>query len=439
MFKQIKMAFTKEYWSLKNIAHSPRRRFLFKQVRIFSLAIKGFNEDRVQIRASALTYYSLLSVVPIAAMAFGIAQGFGIAEKLNDYISTSFESQKEVALWIINFADKYLKNISGGAIAGVGVLVLIWTVMRLLSNIELSFNDIWQIKKSRVMSRKFSDYISLVVVAPVLIVASSGVTVFVGNQIEKGSDMFPLLSYLGPVLGILTTVIPLILVWMVFTLLYIVMPNTKVNFSSALAGGILGGTTFQIFQWAYITLQKQLFNYGEVYGSFAALPLFLIWLQLSWLIVLFGAEIAFANQNVEHYEAESGSIKISNHMKRSVSLSIASLIAKNFRDGINPMTAEDIANKLDLPVRLVRDIIYELLEVGIISETLTQNVKESAYQPAMDPSKLTVGYVIDKLDKRGHDFIESSDKKELQKSIKLVDSFNDDIANSKNNKLILEI
>jgi membrane protein len=439
MFKRIREVFTKEFWNLKNVAASPRRMFVVKQVRIFSLAIRGFNEDRVQVRASALTYYTLLSIVPIAAMAFGIAKGFGIDEKLRQYIYTSFASQKDVAQVIIDFSDKYLLNISGGLIAGIGVLVLLWTVMRLLSNIELSFNDIWQIKKSRVMGRKISDYISLVVIAPVLLVASSGVTVFLSNQAQSGAETIPLIGYLGPVLGFIAMIIPYVLVWLVFTLLFIVMPNTKVKFGSAFTAGVIAGTMFQLFQLLYITFQSKLFDYNDVYGSFAVLPLFLVWLQLSWLIVLFGAEVAFANQNVGHYEAESETINISHHMKRTVSLMIARLISLNFRNGIAPMTAEQIANKLDLPVRLVRDILYELLQIGLVSETVTLNIKENAYQPATDIGRLTVGIVINMLDRRGQDIILSESQTELEKMIKIVDGFAEDIENSKNNKLLVDI
>lgn len=436
---KLKPVFQKEFWNLKNVSHSPRKKLIVKQIRIFSLAMRGFTEDRVQVRASALTYYTMLSIVPIAAMVFGVAKGFGIDDRLEEYVNTTFSSQKEISSYILVFADKYLSNIKGGIIAGIGVIVLLWTVMRLLGNIELSFNDIWQIKKSRGMSRKLSDYISLIVIAPILLVASSGVTVFIGKEIHDSQSAFPIAEYLGPVLGILTTIIPLFLVWLVFTLLYIIMPNTKVKFGSAFAGGIIGGSVFQIFQWLYVTFQKQLFNYGEVYGSFAALPLFLIWLQLSWLIVLFGAEVAFANQYVEHYESESESFNISHHMKRIVSLMIVKLIALNFKEGIPPMTSEEIADKLDLPVRLVRDINYELLEVGIVSETITRNVKENAYQPAIDINKLSVSYVLGLLDKRGNDKIEIQDKTELDKMTRLVDSFSQEIDKSANNRLLVSV
>jgi membrane protein len=196
---------------------------------------------------------------------------------------------------------------------------------------------------------------------------------------------------------------------------------------------------FQLLQWGYIYFQGLLTGYGAIYGSFAALPLFLIWMQTSWLIVLFGAEIAFANQNIEHYEAESESINISNHMKRAVTLMILKEIIINFKDGLQPETAEQLSNKLDFPVRLIRDIIYELLETGIISETITKNVKENAYQPAQDIEHLTVGHVIELIDKRGTDNLRTENLKSLEKMTKVIDGFSSEIKNSKNNKLVHEL
>jgi membrane protein len=439
MLEKGKEVFKKEYWSLKDAPDSNRKRFLVKQLRIFTLAFKGFTEDRVQVRASALTYYTLLSLVPIAAMVFGIAKAFGFDERLRTAIVEGFESQTEVSMYILNFAEKYISNIKGGVIAGIGVIILLWTVMRLLSNIELSFNDIWQIKKSRAMSRKMSDYISLVIIGPVLIAASFSINIFLKQQLATSDETFPLIGYIGPILSFLLSVVPFVFVWVVFMLVYIIMPNTRVKAGSALIGGIIAGTLFQLFQLLYINFQSQLFNYGEVYGSFAALPLFLVWMQISWLIVLFGAEISFANQNVGHYEAESESYNISHHMKSIVTLLIVRLVAVNFRNSDPPLTSSAIADKLDLPVRLVRDILYELTDVGIISETVTQNIKENAYQPGTDTDQLTISYVLKALERRGQDTLSTDNVKDLKEMATLVDSFSAEIEKSKNNKLLVEL
>jgi membrane protein len=311
--------------------------------------------------------------------------------------------------------------------------------MKLLGNIESSFNDIWQIKKSRVMSRKMSDYVSLVVITPILLFVSSSTTIFLSEQIKSSSQAFPLLGYIGPFLSFLVNLIPYVLIWLVFTLLYMIMPNTKVKFSSAIIGGIIGGTMFQFLQWGYFYFQSTLTSYGAIYGSFAALPLFLMWMQFSWLIVLFGAEVAFANQNVEHYEAESESFNISYHMKRAVTILVLKEIVYNFKNGKPAETAEQLANKLDLSVRLIREILYELQETGIVSETITKNVKENAYQPAIDLEKLTIGYVYEVLDRRGQDIIKTDNVKDLDSTKKLVDGITEEIKNSKLNKLIYQL
>ncbi len=435
----IKEVFSVTYLRNKIKSASPWARFLLRQIRIFRLAFKGFNEDKVQLRASALTYYSLLSIVPLVAMIFGIAKSFGVESYLKEQLLTNFSGQETVLEWILTFVDRYLSHIKGGVIAGVGIVILIWSVMKLLGNIETSFNDIWQIKKSRVISRKMSDYISLVFITPILLIVSSSVTLFLSNQVKNTSELLPILDYIGPILSALVTVVPYILIWLVFTLLFIVMPNTKVNFSSAFIGGIISGTMFQLWQWGYIYIQSWLTGYGAIYGSFAALPLFLIWMQTSWLIVLFGAEVAFANQNVEHYQAESESFNLSLHVKRTMTMMILKEIILNFKNGENPETAEQLANKLDFPVRLVRDVLYELQEVGIVSETITKNVKENAYQPAQDIDKLTIGYVIDKLDKRGQDSLPLEHNKELAKMTKVVDGFMNELQSSKNNRMVSDL
>lgn len=414
--------------------------FFVRQVQIFKLAFKGFNEDKVQLRASGLTYYTMLSLVPIVAMFFGIAKGFGFEARLENQLKENLEGQEEVLEWVIGFAEKYLAKIQGGLIAGIGVIVLLWSVMKLLSNIESSFNDIWQIKKARVMSRKISDYISLVVIAPIMVFVSSSVNVFLNKQVDNSSEVFPLLGYLGPFLNfIVSIVLPFALIWLVFTLLYVIMPNTKVNFKSAFIGGIIAGTMFQLMQWLYIYFQSSLSGYGAVYGSFAALPLFLIWLQTSWLIVLFGAEVSFANQNIGHYEAEADNYTISHHHKQSVTLMLVKLIAQNFRDGIPPMTAENIANKLDLSVRLVRDILYELQDIGIVTEAVTKNIKESAYQPGRDLSLLKTADLLKGLNKHGSDNTFSENSNELKKIEKLLDGLSGELDKSQLNKTILDI
>jgi len=419
--------------------YSRRALFFIRQIKIFRMAFSRFTADRVQLRASALTYYSVLSIVPIIAMIFGVAKGFGFESYLKDELLKSFSGQEKVLEWILTFVDRYISHIKGGVIAGVGIVLLFWSVVKLLGNIENSFNDIWRIKVSRVISRRMSDYISLVVITPVLLFVSSSATVFFSEQIKSGSSILPLFEYIGPLLSFLVGLIPYLLIWLVFTLLYLIMPNTKVELKSAVIGGIIAGTMFQFLQWGYFYFQSLLTSYGAIYGSFAALPLFLIWMQTSWLIVLFGAEVAFANQNIEHFEAESEAFGISHHMKKTVTILILRELVINFREGNPPMTVQELTQKLGMSVRLINDILYELVESGLVSETVTKNVKVNAYQPGQDIQRMTIAYVLDQIDSRGRNHITIDDVKILESMKKYVDEVLDEMRKSKSNKLIHDL
>lgn len=394
--------------------------FLINQLRIVLLAFRGFTEDKCQLRASALTFYSLLSIVPVLAMAFGIAKGFGLDQLLEKQILDKMPGQEQVIEQMIGYANVFLENTKGGIIAGVGVALLFWTVIKVLGNIEDSFNEIWGIKKERSLSRKFSDYLSIMLICPILLVTSSSLTVLVTSQVKF---VLAQLSFLGPVSTVILFVLqflPYCVMWILFTFIYIFMPNTKVHFRSGLMGGIIGGTVYQLLQWAYITFQVGVSNYGAVYGSFAALPLFLVWLQISWLIVLFGAEISFAEQNVDTYEFEPDSLKASGAFKKLVALSISHLCVKRFDKAQPPLTAYEIAHELEMPIRLVRLMLFELTESGVLSEVKPEDGKSSSYQPARDIEDLTIQSVSDLLDAKGMDnvpFTENEGIKAIRRSL----------------------
>ncbi|MDD5011559.1 MAG: YihY/virulence factor BrkB family protein, partial [Phycisphaerae bacterium] len=243
------------------------------------LSVRGFHENKCKFKASALTYFSLLSMVPIIALMFGIAKGFGLQKQVEEQLLARMQGQEEVITKIIEFSNVMLDNTSGGLIAGVGVTFLFWAIIKVLSNIENSFNDIWGVIKPRSLGRKFSDYISMILVCPILLAISSSVTVFVSGQVKSVMVKMPILENFGLAFWLPLKMLPYVTIWVVFTFLFSFMPNTKVKFKSALIGGIVAGTIFQIAQWVYITFQIGAAKYGAIYGSFAAMPLFLIWLQ----------------------------------------------------------------------------------------------------------------------------------------------------------------
>lgn len=418
----------------------PRRKiFVIKQLRVIILSLRGFKEDMCSLRASALTFYSLLSIVPVIALAFAVAKGFGSEKLLEKQLLERLPGQEVALLQIMDFAHTLLEQTRGGMIAGIGMGFLFWIVIKLLSNIENSFNHIWGIKESRSVTRKISDYISITLICPVLIIMSSSITVFIITQISHITERFSFLGVFSPVIFFLFKLLPYLVTCGVFTFIYIFMPNTKVNFIHGLVAGVIAGTSYQIAQWGYINFQVGVAKYNAIYGSFAALPLFLFWLQISWLVVLFGAEISFALQNIDTYEFEPDCLLISNSFKRLLSLETAHLLVKSFSDGQKPQTAFQISHTLEIPIRLVHQILYELTKSGIVAEVKIDDDKEFAYQPARTVSLLTIKYIIDALDNSGANDIPVAQTRELKELTETLRQFSETIRNSPENKLLNDI
>jgi len=428
--------FTTGVWSIPLDATSWHRSIAVRYARIFVLSLRGFMEDKCNLRASALTFYSLLSIVPVAALAFAIAKGFGFETMLENQIMARLPGQAAVVEKIVVFSRALLQSTRGGLLAGLGIVLLLWTVLKVLSHIEASFNEIWGVHESRSLVRKISDYLAILFISPILIIVSGSVTVFVMTQVTTIVERISLLGFISPLIFIALKLLPYILIWILLTFVYIIIPNTTVHFISALTGGIIAGTTYEIVQRFYILFQVGTAKYNAIYGSFAALPLFLIWLQISWLIILFGAEIAFAHQNVDTYEMEPEDLHISAAMKRRLLLYIAHLVVGTFARGEKPLTAPLIACRLEIPIRLTRSIIHDLTESGIFSQIKTENDKEFAYQPARDIGTLTVRSVIDAVEKNGDDEINLAPSETLGNISGTLASFDDVMAASPANRLI---
>ena len=416
--KSIQKFIFEDIWRLRREDTTSKRQFvLIKYGKIFILSIRHFLADDCKMKASALTYFTLLSIIPVFALIFGIAKGFGFRDTLQRELDIQFEGQEEILDWINNFVFGYLDNAKGGAIAGIGLIMLIWSVMKVLGYIERSFNHIWDIKTARSWARKFSDYISFMLVATIFMIVYSGFAVFISNTING----FSLLKVVGPVIGFIS---PVLIVWIVFSVMFIIMPNTKVKISAAIFGGIISGTGFIILQLSYIYFQMGVSKYNAIYGSFAAIPLFLIWLQSSWLIVLFGAELAAAYQNFKSFEFETDTKNMSFFYRRLVSLMTLKYIIDKFKNDAEPPTMDEILMTLKLPVRLASEVIYGLKKAGLIKEATTEDEKDNGYLPAFDINHITVECVINKLENSGtSDFLfeENADLKELRKILKSFD------------------
>jgi membrane protein len=432
--------FNEKLWKIRLDRVEGRRGTFIRQLRVFTLSIKGFTDDKCLLKATALTYYTLFSIVPVIALTFAIAKGFGYETDLQMQLMDKFKDQKEVLGQAFGYANKLLENAKGGIIAGIGVLLLLFSVIRLLSNIEQSFNEIWEIKKGRTWIRKFTDYLSIILIAPLLIIVSGSITVVIESKLEAGMSYVGLAPESPFIVMFAFKAMSFALLFAMFAFLYMVLPNTKVKFQAAAKAAIISAILFQIVQWLYIAFQIGVGRSNAIYGSFAALPLFLFWVQTSWFIVLFGAELAFAYQNVDHYELEHEIQHISIRYKRVLALLIAQCVIKNFTEGGKPMTSAEIAKKLDLPVRLARNIIHEFDQLGIFNEVKTEgDQRESAYQPALSENKLTIKYILEKLDTAGVNEMPIQYSNELASIQNAMDGFDHLLENDKGNILVKDI
>jgi membrane protein len=428
MIKRILHFFQTEIWTPEMRSRSGRRGFIIRQIRIIMFAFKGFFEDRAALRASSLTYFTMLSIVPIFAMAFGIAKGFGFEDRMNDFIDNSFQEQDQMMTWIKGMVADLLDNTKGGLVAGIGFVILFWSVIQVLNNIELSFNDIWQVKKARNPVRKFSDYLAIMIITPFAIALSGSFTV----KINQAANNFELIQ---PMLKL----VPYASMWLLFTLIYIVMPNTKVKFKYALIAGIVAGTLYMLLQWGYFELQVGVTRFNTLYGSFAAIPLFLLWLQITWLIVLMGAEISFAYQNIESYELETEALKLNHDNKRILSLLIAHHIIKNFEEGGEAKNNNKLSHELGVPLRLLNDLLFELVECGILVELASENMKDKRYQPAIDINRITVDLLYSRLEKLGGDHLIVNESEKVDKITRIHEHLLDAMRESPSNVLIKNI
>jgi membrane protein len=372
-------------------------------------------------------------------MFFGIAKGFGFEKILEKELLQAFPGQEEIVAKVIGIAVSLLENAQGGVVAGVGVLVLFWSVLKVMGNIEAAFNHIWEIQEHRSWGRKFSDYLAITIISPILVLLASSATVFIKTQVQQMADHIALFGYISSGIFFLLRFSPYVLIWALFTLIYIIMPNTKVKLAAGLLGGVVAGTVYQIAQMIYIGFQIGAAKASAIYGSFAALPLFLAWVQLSWMIVLFGAELAFANQNVDTYEYEPDCLKTSPSFRQMVALQVVHRVVHNLSEGFKPLTAAQLSTQLEIPLRLVNHVLFDLAASEVLVATRTESEKESGYLPARDINTLSIAAVLDALNTNGRDEIPVAQTPALEQISASLQQFSDVAAASTANRLLKDI
>ncbi len=418
--------------------HSPVPWIVIRLLRTLLFAARSFENRQGSLHASALTFYTLLSLVPLAAMAFGIAKGFGLEQLLEEELLRNFAAQQEVVHQVIAFARNMLDNTRGGLIAGIGVGVLFWSVVKVMGRIESNFNQIWGVH-SRSMLRKLSDYLSIMIIAPLVLIISGSVTVFIASQVKAISSHVGMPGILDPAVSLGLALAPYLLLWILFTLLYLIMPNTRVHFGGALLAGILAGSAYQFLQVSYIAFQINVASYNAIYGSFAALPLFLIWLQLSWHIVLFGAEVAYFFPHSKVVEREAGNHSRSITQTRLLGLAISHGVVQRFYHGEPGLTEEGIAQDLDIPPHEIREIVDMLVQARILHRVQSEENEAPLLQPARDNARITLMDVIDALDNVGADSKFPSDHSKIAALSSCLQSLRTALDRSPSNRLLRDV
>lgn len=411
---------------------NPKVRWALRPFKIIIYTARGFGEHGIVIRSAALTFYTLMSIVPIAALVFGIGKGFGMDASMSEYLYDKFPQYTEIVDKVIEFADNMLARTKGGVIAFGGLVVLFWAVIRVFSNIEDAFNNIWEVKKKRSFARKFSDYIAVVFVAPILFIISNSLVAYIRNTLTVYAGSW--------IVDVLLGIASFMMIWVMFGFVYYVMPNTRVKMKGALMAGVIAGTAFQLFQWGYFYVQGQLNTYNAIYGTFAALPLFLVWLQASWQILLFGAELSFAYQNVAKYEMEREALNMSYNQRRKVMLATMVVIVKHFLNNCGPVNSESVAEELNLPLRIVRDVIFDLEKSGlVVSVKNDEDDRVNLYIPGRDVNGVTVYDVLDGVESASTEEFLIDETREFTRVSKVLDTLKDSAHKSPENIFITEL
>ena len=369
------------YW-LGGVWNDTRSGWYVNLAKTVNLSVRSILDTNLQQKAAALTFNTMLALVPTLAMIFAIGRGFGFQNIIESEIINFIPVKREELSNVFTFVDSYLAQSSEGIFVGVGILFLLWTLISLLSNVEDAFNHIWGINKKRNFYRKMTDYISIFFIIPILIICTNGIKLFV---LTMSSDTF-----LSPIVEAALDIAPTILTWMAFTLTFVLVPYTKVKVKYALLSGFLCAIVFQMLQWLMVSGQIYVSKYNAIYGSFAFLPLLLIWIYMSWQVCLAGVVLTYSSQNIFRFNFRDNINEISQRYMTDVTIVVLTIVAKRFDQQKSPYTKRDITERYNIPIRLVGAVIDHLVDVKLLSGVVGKDDRETAYQPAFDLQHLTL-------------------------------------------------
>lgn len=381
---------TQGLWETNLSTLTGHKAFLVKSLRLLSVAIHEFTEGQMTLRAMSLVYTTLLSIVPLLAISFSVLKAFGVhndilAPFLIKFLAPLGPKGEEISARIIGF----VQNMKVGVLGSVGLGMLFYTVISVIQKVEKSFNTIWRIRKARSLSRRFSDYISVIIIGPVLIFSAIGLTATLMSNtiVQKIISLEPF----GTLFYFVVGKSPYLMVCAAFTFLYMFIPNTRVKFKSALVGGVIAGILWETAGWAFASFIVSSAKYAAIYSGFAILIMFMLWLYFSWLILLVGAQISFYHQYPHFLTPNTKIFRLSNRLRERLALMIMYFIGYNYFHNKRHWTLDDLVNRLELPVDTISDLITLLEQDGLVLET---GDDPPAYLPARAIEKIKLNDLL---------------------------------------------
>ncbi len=362
-----------------------QQRLIYHTLRLGYVLARELYSGQLNLRAMSLVYTTLLSIVPMLALSFSVLKGLGVHNQIEPMLATFLmplgERGPEISAQIIGFVDR----MQVGVLGTIGVAFLIYTVVALIQKIESAFNHVWQIHRNRSLARRFSDYLSVALIGPVLVFSAMGITASVSSSALVQSMMA--VQPLGALLLALGKLVPFLFIIGAFTFFYIFIPNTRVQWRAALIGGVVGGILWQSLGMAFAGFVASAGNYTAIYSGLAILILFMIWLYLSWFILLFGAQVAYFTQNPDQVRRESEPPYPGARDFERVSLAVMLLVTQRHREGGQPWTLEGLGEALQLPGEELRVALEALEKLGFLRESCDE---ETGYLPGRDPETVSV-------------------------------------------------
>lgn len=396
--QQIREFIQYDLWRQPHMSiHDTKKRLWYRFLQTIILVARGFKDKALNIRANSLSFSLLFAFVPMIAGVFAIARGFGFEELLKEKLSASFLAETNIVPIITEWVERYLETTHDGLFIGIGILVLIWSVSAFFNMLEMSFNNIWNVKQSRSIGRRLANYMTILLLVPIMIILTSGISIFLNSTVA----MLPALQAIEPIRRVLLRLVPFVMASGVFTWIFFAIPNTKVRFVSAVIPGVLMGVLFQVVQIFSVYLVVMFTRMSVVYGAFSAIPLILIWLHITCWLLLVGAELSFAIQNNEMFAYEKDIEAMSRRYKDYVTLYLLYVIVSRFEKGELPQTANEMAMQNQLPIRLVQQLLVRLEDTNIVRRVYVEQAEEETFVPAMDTRLITVEMVIGRIAAQG--------------------------------------